>query len=663
VFTYKSSFFRIVFIAFLLLFISCKEKSNDSSLPIGNTCQMEVFSKYQQIMKLPAEDTMRFICLQKLIKQTDPSCLDYAIDSILNKIVYTWLSHPEREKDIIDILSWLGNNKAVSEKIRAKAFINICMLYSYKEDNPKMDSLLRLAWQFNQSFDNLTQRQYCNSYGLCKMWEDSIPEASESFAKGIALGDAVKAADQTMSNLYGNFAHTYYEILEFDKAVVLWKKNLNLLETTIKDKTEMPFVCVNLGSAFSYLKQPDSAKVYLEKGIPYALKSGKTNNILLIYLYGNLGDIFIENGQFDSARYYLGKCNPSDTFGSNDNERIAIFTSNVVANAPIKDVTKEVAQLKAILPQIPKKYNLGILESTLDALRRIAIIKKQPQDALFYTDKLDSFREAQSSITNKKIVHGMEIKYETAKKDLQLKNQQTDIEQKRNWIIWLTGILLLGASASLLISFWRNLQRRRKEAIQQQLYTSQLIAKTEEERTRIARDLHDGVSQELMLLKESIVKGNASANTVEAIIQDIRGISRNLHPEMLDKIGLQKSLEYLCQQVMDNNKLFISWEIENFALLGKDVELQIFRIVQECFNNIVKHAKAEAAKLSINQRSNFLYLEIKDNGSGFDIETALNSGKSFGLHSILARCEAINGKASVKSSTGGTFINIIIPYK
>ena len=206
------------------------------------------------------------------------------------------------------------------------------------------------------------------------------------------------------------------------------------------------------------------------------------------------------------------------------------------------------------------------------------------------------------------------------------------------------------------------MKSRKKEVLLQQQFTSQLIDQTELERSRIARDLHDGVNQELMLLKEMVNPNVNSVLKIDSIIKEIRDISHNLHPEMLDKIGLHKSLEMLCEQMMEANHLFISWEISYTAQLNKKVELQLFRIVQESIKNTLKHAAANAIKVSLFEVNNQLQLEIKDNGKGFDVAKILASGNSFGLNSIIARSKSVEGTVSISSIPHQeTLIKIILP--
>jgi two-component system, NarL family, sensor kinase len=229
--------------------------------------------------------------------------------------------------------------------------------------------------------------------------------------------------------------------------------------------------------------------------------------------------------------------------------------------------------------------------------------------------------------------------------------------------------LLLAALAFIVLAAlaYRYWQSRKKLKIEKQMsenYTRQLLEKTEEERKRIATDLHDSISHELMGLKSSNTEEFKQANQkIDTIINDIRVISRNLHPVMFDKVGLQNTIEQMAERVQQQHGCLLTADINYANSLSSATELQIYRITQEAINNIVKYANAIAGKISINETDTQVMVEIKDNGKGFDVAHTLNSSKAFGLHNIIERSKAIGGKANIASGNTGTVINIVIPKK
>jgi two-component system, NarL family, sensor kinase len=117
-----------------------------------------------------------------------------------------------------------------------------------------------------------------------------------------------------------------------------------------------------------------------------------------------------------------------------------------------------------------------------------------------------------------------------------------------------------------------------RQAALQAAFTQQLFAETETERARIARDLHDGISHELLGLKRSSFTADSEAGQkIDGVIESIRQISRNLHPVMLDSIGLQLSIETFCEQFAEAHNLFVNYDINYSKKLDKNTELQVFR--------------------------------------------------------------------------------------
>ncbi|MFZ0599510.1 MAG: sensor histidine kinase, partial [Flavobacterium sp.] len=290
-----------------------------------------------------------------------------------------------------------------------------------------------------------------------------------------------------------------------------------------------------------------------------------------------------------------------------------------------------------------------------------AINRKDYQSSMLYKD---SMYEATDSLGTKEmanIVAQLDKKYQTKVKEQQIALQKKTILNKNTTI----ALLIFGLIGFLLLSIAFSLIRKQKILKQEkqntQLYTKQLLEKTEEERKRIASDLHDSVSHELLSLKNSFEeKSEVTDKKIDTIINDIRIISRNLHPIMFDKIGLKASIEQLVERAQSINNFMVTAEIEYHNSLQTSDELQLYRIIQETLSNIIKHANAVAAKITIIENSELLNIEIKDNGTGFNVAEKLSGNSAFGLHNIIERARAINGESKIVSDKNGTSITIEI---
>ncbi|WP_206074021.1 tetratricopeptide repeat-containing sensor histidine kinase [Marixanthomonas spongiae] len=259
--------------------------------------------------------------------------------------------------------------------------------------------------------------------------------------------------------------------------------------------------------------------------------------------------------------------------------------------------------------------------------------------------------------------------YETEKKEKELVEKNTNIQllekdsdnfKKIVFFSSLALVLLFG-----LILLYRNQRYLKNNKELQEKFSQKLLVSQELERKRISKDIHDGLGQRLLLIKNKII-ANGDTDTkkmVDEAIDEVRSISRDLHPFQLQEMGITKAIEYTLNQIDENTTLFISSEIENIDnLFTKEQEVNIYRIVQETLNNILKHAKAEACKVMVKKLTGNVIISIKDNGIGFDFPEKYQNVKSLGLKTLLERTRFLNGQMKVKSvKNNGTIIIFQFP--
>jgi len=220
-------------------------------------------------------------------------------------------------------------------------------------------------------------------------------------------------------------------------------------------------------------------------------------------------------------------------------------------------------------------------------------------------------------------------------------------------------------------------EKREKQA--QQEFSRRLMELQEEERKRISAELHDGLSQELIVIKNHAmlaIKANgdkkaASAHIDEVMsmaasaLTDVRQISRALHPYQIDQVGLSETLRGTLRKVIESSPLQIEAEIGDIDnLLSIQDEIILFRLVQESVNNILRHADATEARIRAVCENETILLTVSDNGRGFDPSTpvAQNSTGGLGLRSMRERVRMLGGEFVFDTAPGlGTRIEIRIP--
>lgn len=213
-------------------------------------------------------------------------------------------------------------------------------------------------------------------------------------------------------------------------------------------------------------------------------------------------------------------------------------------------------------------------------------------------------------------------------------------------------------------------------------YVQEITRAQEDERLRIARELHDGTIQSLIVMLHGIenflhknkqLPMNSSrllwslTEQLRDVLQETRHLSMNLRPIILDDLGLIPALEWLVEELKNNYCIKASLVLKGTQQrLAHEIELGCFRIVQESLNNVLKHSKATMVKVCIEYSSNDLKITIEDDGIGIELPDSLQEllwhGK-FGLAGIFERVQVLRGYASAtpKGNGTGTCIKAVIP--
>ena len=217
----------------------------------------------------------------------------------------------------------------------------------------------------------------------------------------------------------------------------------------------------------------------------------------------------------------------------------------------------------------------------------------------------------------------------------------------------------------------------KQEETIQRLLLRQTIAAQEEERTRIARELHDEMAQtltafslDLATLQQDLSSRPKYQNILarlqnlgKTMFQGIQRMISDLRPAHLDDLGLVPALKFLTDQVRSQFNLSITFETQGHVCrLEPLLETAIYRIVQESLTNIARHASTDQASVNLSFSPDEIQLQVTDQGSGFDPEELFNAPRGWGLAGMKERAEAVNGKFSVKSKPAeGTTIIVVIP--
>jgi signal transduction histidine kinase len=650
----------LILLCLVLSATACHQKK-EQTYGASSGCDTNLITQYKSFVAKATEPTALATDIKSFYQGVPDKCHNVILKPVLDNLFTLVYSNQSTDTIVIPFLKQLSEESTLTIQNKTKALFSIAAYYLYAQRNTSEGLIyIRKAKAGHENMNDTLQKTYNSLMGQAMMLQANLQEAATYYLKTIELCEKIKDSVSLAGN-YSNYGTVFSRMGDHKKAVEMKKKATEFFLTQNNNINNLFIGYIGIGTEYGEMRQYDSALFYYKKALELTEK-GVQDPTSEFDLLINTAGIYMGKSDYEQARIFYGKA--KETLGKlKDEQHDRVYTmASAPAFAGVKNVDAEIAKIKSYIPPYFEEQNITSAKDAYYCLYHIYYIQDKNDLALFNYKKFDSLKSILAAEDNKQYVAEMEAKYETQKKELKIQVQKKEIKQKNVLNGFLLALLGIAVMIAALIITRLKLKKNKKDAALQQQFTKQLMENTEEERMRIARDLHDGVSQELLVLKNQIRNNHENTNEkIDFIINEIRMISRDLHPVMLDKIGLKSSVQHICEQMMENNHLFITADIEYDNGLDKNGELQLFRMIQEALNNIVKYAGAEAAKVTIRETDKHILAEIMDNGKGFDVHAAMNSKTSFGLLSLMERSKAMNGKTEINSSVSGTLVKIEIP--
>lgn len=401
-----------------------------------------------------------------------------------------------------------------------------------------------------------------------------------------------------LSNAYNNLGRLYVKAKEFNKAIPIIEKSL-VIRQELQDSKGTVSCLNNLGDIYTELKQYDKADSILQKGLSIG-KSAVNCLPELNMIHQSLAQLYEAQGNYSKALEYF-----------------------------------------------------KLFSATKDSL---------------YTDKIgQTFAE-------------LETKYKTLEKEKKIEEQKFEITKRNYWIagfLLLLLLLVVIAFAMYKRNKHKQQQKLQKEIMhQQELATKAVLAAEENERKRIATDLHDGVGQTMSAAKmnlSALQNDIANLDTQQKIAfekvidlvdnscKEVRIVSHNMMPNALLKNGLANAIREFVHQI-DNRVIKVDLFTEGLnERLDNNTETVLYRVIQECVNNVIKHSNANHLDISLIKDNDGLSVTIEDNGKGFDT-TDKSKFEGIGLKNIESRIQFLKGTVEWQSQISkGTLVAIHLP--
>jgi signal transduction histidine kinase/ligand-binding sensor domain-containing protein len=245
---------------------------------------------------------------------------------------------------------------------------------------------------------------------------------------------------------------------------------------------------------------------------------------------------------------------------------------------------------------------------------------------------------------------------------------------------WFRLLALLAVAGSIGLAFKRRLDQAHRARRAQEEFSRRLIESQEQERKRIAAELHDSLGQNLLVIKNYALMGLSAANgenptrehlneisdSATLAIEEVRQIAHNLRPYQLERLGLTNTLQIMLRQIANASDIGFTVEVDALdGLLSQEEEISLYRIVQEGVNNILKHSGASEASVRIKLAGDEIQMTIADDGRGFRLEAAGQAElqkRGLGLTGSAERVRMLGGSQMIQTAPGqGTTIHITIP--
>lgn len=544
-------------------------------------------------------------------------------------------------------------------------------------------------------------------------------EALSSYLGALGYCDSTDVTQKYFTSAYTNIGSIYSKLGNLDAAVKFYSKAIDAADK-FGSVTPVELVYANLSIVFAKLHQTDKAFYYSDKAEQHYRANKDFHR--LAYVLNNKATLYLENSDFDNAEQTLMqvlKISKAKELGEGEfialnnlgeiylkrklpekaivffkraseyrgalNPYLKLGNSLSLGNAYIaqQKYTQAIPMLKAALSMANELNIQDALMSAEYALAEAYEGNNQTQDALIHFKQYLLLKDSIANNEVKTNINQIEAKYRTAEKDktllskqLLITKQQKKIQQKNLQLFGLgAGIVLSVLISFALFLYYRNRQKlaASKRRIEQLEAT---MNGEEQERTRIARELHDGIGGMLTSVKLNLVAVQKQFEHVEGGVQklsmiadmiqdtsaELRKSAHNLMPDVLLQYSLQDALARYAASINNAEKIEITFHyLVADVQIPKSVELMLYRITQELIQNVIKHAQATVVAVQISLQDNELNLTVEDNGHGFDVNEYKNSG--FGLQNLIYRIESLQGKVQLFSEQkNGTTVHIIFNY-
>jgi signal transduction histidine kinase len=593
------------------------------------------FMKYYKECNASSGDTAKFQqMLPKLRKLSDDINQPYSLGRVTYLIArhYMLIGQYDSSNLYLKQAFKTFNYIPALNSLQAKCYAGLAQNYINKGDNKTAIEMLLAYLDFAKKYKliKLETDAYSRLGNLLDLNGQSL-KAIQYLKMGIEVAKR-NQYNEELADIYNMMGTAYYSLYVDDSTYS--KKSLQLVDTSIyyfnnsiqicneiKDSIGLSRTYNNMMGAYEYKKEYDKSLFCIQQSLAITKSFGEERD--WTEPYSNLALAYFNLKKFDLARKTL------DT---------------AIALAKKYNIQESLLTCYNLQMQIAKAN--GDFKSAYEWLNA----KTHLNDSIYGTETTNKISE-------------LEIQYQTKEKENTIANQKLKLEQRNKTILLISIVALLLAIAAWL--YYKSFKSKNELAFQQQQQRASLmvIESEQTERMRIARELHDGIGQKLTVLKmyasAEKEKNEKQLDLLDNTIQEVREISHKMIPEILS-LGLIAAVRDLCNKVNIGGTIecsFVCDEPSNDLKLAENINLSIYRIIQEIINNMLKHANAKHIDVKFVSTGNNLQITVNDDGQGFDVKK-IKQSSGIGWSNIFTRASIIKAAVDVNSSDKGTNITL-----
>lgn len=561
----------------------------------------------------------------------------------------------------------------------AQAYNDLGILFIDKADYKKAAGYLNESMKIREKLNDLPgMASLFNKLGIIDQKQGRLKEALENQISALKIYRKL-GQDRWIGYTLNNIAIIHQNLGNLDKSLEYHKMGLEY-RLKMNDKAGEANSYSNMANVYAKMRDTTLSLAFYEKAL--SLSRVLKNDELISGNLSNMGNIYLGRRDFQKA---INLFSESLIIRERLGDQKGISSTLSRMGTVFTETNRYSQALTALTRSLKIARKISVLEEEMSALLGLAKLKaltNQPDSAFLLMKIYSATKDSAYDERLQQQILEIQNKYENQKleQDLQLVKKEKEYDEirlnQRKTQLWLLVFIIISMTGAGIFLFYRHQQRQKAAAdaeklVQQEARMHAVLQVQEDERRRIAKELHDGLGQTL-----SAIKLNCQSLSPKAIYPDyladfvklekmldnanveVRSISHQMMPKELEQFGLLAAVDEMLRINLGNTHLKYTFEHNSFDdRIGNETELALFRVMQELVNNVIKHSKADIVNIQIIKHHGHVTLNVSDNGIGFDVDKYEKKG--IGLLNIASRIDGIKGHLHYESAPGeGTTVMI-----